>query len=103
MTLQGFATVGEHGITVTLGMLMLAMFLGFLRLALGPSLPDRVVALDLISMVAVGLMATYTIASNQPVYVDAAIVVALTAFFSTVGFARYLEMRTKKKGVGSDA
>jgi multicomponent Na+:H+ antiporter subunit F len=78
---------------VVFGVLVLAMFLAFIRLVRGPSLPDRVVALDLITVQLAAMLAVDTIATGQPVFLDAAIVLALIAFFSTVAFARYLERR----------
>jgi len=72
-------------------MLTAAVILAFLRLVHGPSVPDRVVALDLIAVLVVAIVATYNIATNQPVLFDAAIVLALVAFLGTVAFARYVE------------
>lgn len=76
---------------VVLLALSLALFAAFYRLVRGPSLADRVVALDLMAVLAAGLIATYAIHTEQRVYLDAAIVVALIAFLATVAFARYLE------------
>ena len=75
------------------GVLVLSMFLSFIRLVRGPSLPDRVVALDLITVQIAAMLAVDTIATGQTVFLDAAIVLALIAFLSTVAFARYLERR----------
>ncbi|MEX0806924.1 MAG: cation:proton antiporter [Candidatus Binatia bacterium] len=74
-----------------LALLSSALFVAFFRLARGPSLPDRVVALDLISTISVAIVAVYTIITNKPVLLDVAIVLALIAFLGTVAFARYLE------------
>ena len=76
----------------TLGM---ALFLAFLRLVRGPTLPDRVVALDLITVLVVAIIVLYAIATHQHVLLDAAIVLALVAFLSTVAFARYIERRAQ--------
>jgi multicomponent Na+:H+ antiporter subunit F len=75
------------------GVLVLAMFLAFIRLVRGPSLPDRVVALDLITVQIAAMLAVDTVATGQSVFLDAAIVLALIAFLGTVAFARYLERR----------
>jgi multicomponent Na+:H+ antiporter subunit F len=77
--------------SIALVLLSSALFLGFYRLARGPSLPDRVVALDLIGTISVGFIGVYSIMTNQPVFMDVAIVLALIAFLGTVAFARYLE------------
>jgi multicomponent Na+:H+ antiporter subunit F len=65
--------------------------LAFIRLARGPSLADRVVALDLIAFLAVGFVATYTVASGQPAFLEAATALALIAFLGTIAFARYVQ------------
>ncbi len=78
---------------VVFAMLTAALLCAFVRLARGPSLPDRVVALDLLAVVAVGMITVYAIDLGQRVFLDAAIVVALIAFLGTVAFARYVERR----------
>jgi len=86
---------GPVGVAVALALFMLtaALFLAFIRLARGPSMPDRVVALDLITSIAVGIIAIDVIVANQPAFLDAASVVALITFLGTVAYARYLERR----------
>jgi multicomponent Na+:H+ antiporter subunit F len=78
---------------VVLPLLGLAVVIVFVRLARGPSLPDRVVALDLLATLAIGIVAAYAITTDQPVLLDVASVLALLAFLGTVAFARYLEKR----------
>jgi len=80
---------------IVLGLLALAALLGFVRLLRGPSLPDRVVAFDLLATVGVGISAVYSMAHNQPVFLDVAVVLALISFVGTVAFARYIEQRLK--------
>lgn len=77
--------------SIALAMLSVALLLAFIRLARGPTLPDRVVALDLISILTAGSAAVYAVAAEQPVYLDVALVLALISFLGTVAFARYLE------------
>ena len=84
------------GVTdIVFAMLILAMFLAFIRLARGPSLPDRVVAFDVMTVAAAGILAVDTIAIGQAVFLDAAIVLALISFLATVAFARYLERSSR--------
>ena len=87
MTLLGGA------LTLALTLSGLAILLALIRLVCGPSLPDRVVALDLIGVLAVGMIAAYEVATEQPVLLDAATVLALVAFLGTVAFARYVERK----------
>jgi multicomponent Na+:H+ antiporter subunit F len=76
---------------IALAMLGIALLLALVRLIRGPTLPDRVVALDLMTILAAGTTAVYAIAARQPVFLDVALVVALISFLGTVAFARYLE------------
>ena len=80
---------------IVLGLLAFAALLGFFRLLRGPSLPDRVVAFDLLATVGVGISAVYAMAHDQPVFLDVAVVIALISFVGTVAFARYIEERIK--------
>lgn len=74
--------------------IMVGMAIAFVRLARGPSMPDRVVALDLITVLAVAFCAVYAIAFDEPAFLDVAIALALVAFLATVAFARFVERRT---------
>jgi multicomponent Na+:H+ antiporter subunit F len=84
-------SIQDLGLYFILPLLSMAMLLTFVRLAKGPSLPDRVVALDLLAVLAMGMAAVYAIAMNQPVFLDVAIVLALISFLGTVAFAYYIE------------
>ena len=78
-------------IILTYAILMLALVFTFARLWLGPTLPDRVVALELIAAIVVALVGTYSVHHDSPAFLDVAIVMALMAFLAAIGFASYLE------------
>ena len=78
---------------VVLGMLAAAMVIAFIRLARGPRLPDRVVALDLISVIVMAFICVYAVRFNQPNFLDVAIIMALLTFLGTVAFAFDIERR----------
>jgi multicomponent Na+:H+ antiporter subunit F len=77
--------------TVVLNVLVVALFLAFVRLVRGPSLPDRVVALELCGTVVIGMIAVQAIITEQSVLLDVAIGLALVSFLGTVAFARYVQ------------
>lgn len=79
-------------IAVNLVVLMLgaALAITCFRLFKGPTLPDRVVALDLISTLVVGMIAAYAIATNQSVFLIDAIVLTVISFLGTIAFAFYV-------------
>lgn len=76
-------------LTVLVGTILLATW----RLARGPHILDRVIALDFMTVVLVGLLGVYAVATDQPSYLDVAMVIALLSFLGTVGFAYYVEQR----------
>jgi multicomponent Na+:H+ antiporter subunit F len=79
------------GGTAALGLLGGAVLLAFVRLLRGPDLANRVVALDILSILGVGMAAAAAVVAGDPVYLDVALILALIAFVSTVAFARYAE------------
>ncbi|MDV5170116.1 monovalent cation/H+ antiporter complex subunit F [Photobacterium rosenbergii] len=78
--------------------LIISLVLAFMRLILGPTLADRVVALDLISFVTIGFIAVYTLDSGQKSLLDVAITLALVAFLGTIAFARLITKQKLDKG-----
>jgi multicomponent Na+:H+ antiporter subunit F len=93
MTLSDFVSTASY---IALCMIGVAILLAVVRLIRGPSLPDRVVALDLISILVAGMTAVYAIASGQAVFLDVATILALISFLGTVAFARYVEKQVSQ-------
>lgn len=81
----------EAGIDVLLAVLTVSLALGFVRLNLGPDVPNRTVAFDLIAMHAVGMVALIAIRHNAPMLLDITLVAAVLGFLGTMLLARYLE------------
>lgn len=80
---------------VTIIILILAMGLALIRLIKGRSLCDRVVALDFMTLLMVGIVGAKTIISGESSSLFTCMVISLIAFLSTVAFAYYLERRGK--------
>ena len=78
---------------VLIPVLSISILLTFIRILRGPSLPDRVVAVDILGAVAVTVMAAYSVATEETVFLDVALVVALVSFLGTIGFAYYIDRR----------
>lgn len=74
-----------------LPVLSLSMLLIFIRLFKGPTLMDKVIALDLLVIVAIGSFAGYGILHDEVVIVDIALILAILAFLSTIAFTYYYE------------
>jgi multicomponent Na+:H+ antiporter subunit F len=73
---------------VTLGV---ALLIAVLRLMKGPTLPDRIVAMDLAGVLVVGLIVVLAASTGVRATLDAAIVIALIGFVGTVAYATYVE------------
>lgn len=85
-------------IDLTAALMLLAILCSFVRLVRGPSLPDRVVALDLITIITVAIVGLFAVASDVSAFLDVAIGLALVAFLATVAFAWYADRRAAQFG-----
>ncbi|MGF1556810.1 cation:proton antiporter [Paucihalobacter sp.] len=90
-------TLYDYLYYILLPVLSVAMILLFVRFLLGPSIADRVIALDLLITTSIGIIAIYSIITNQPTFLDIAMILALIAFLGTVAFSYYLEKRNKNE------
>lgn len=78
--------------SAALTVLMVTVLLSFWRLRKGPSLPDRVVAMDLLTTVGIAITAVYAVITDQPVILDVATILALISFLGTIAFAYYVDL-----------
>ncbi len=62
-----------------------------IRLVLGPTIPDRVVAFDTLNTLVVASLVSFGLAFKTATYIDVAIVYAILSFVATIYIARYLE------------
>lgn len=74
-------------------LVMLGVVFAFVRLVSGPTLSDRVVALDMMTVLLVSFCGLYAIRSDDTAFIDVAIVLALIGFLATVALARFVERR----------
>lgn len=77
-----------HAVYLTLGV---ALLLTVVRLLRGPSLPDRVIALDMSAYLTIGFSAMAALTTNHSGYITVALALGLFVFLGTIAFARYLE------------
>ena len=88
------STVGGFlgaALSVTVLCLIVALFAAAWRLFAGPTLADRVVALDLIAVLLIVFLVVFRMVSGTNAYVYIAIGLALISFLATVAFAHYIE------------
>ena len=71
--------------------IMMAIGLGIYRLVKGPTVVDRVIALDLLTLISIALIAMIAHITSRFIYIDVALVYGLLSFLSVLAVARYLE------------
>lgn len=74
-----------------MGVLAVSFFLAGFRLFKGPTLPDRVAALDLMAVILMCLIGAYAVQTGKGWFLDGVLILGLLGFLSTVAFARYME------------
>ena len=89
-----------RAIDLTAALILFGLVCAFVRLVKGPSLPDRVVSVDLITVLAVAIVGLVQVETGSESYVDVAFALALVAFLATVAFAWYADQRTNETANG---
>ena len=90
---EAFRSVAE---LAALAMLSVSFLITVYRFYRGPTLPDRVLALDLLVAAAIGFIATIGIKTGYTLYVDIAVALGLVGFLATVAFARFISSRGER-------
>jgi len=78
-------------LTAALILIALSMVFGILRLILGHQTVDRVIAIDLLTVIAIAVIALYAHYAGRFIYLDVALVYGLLSFLGVLAVARYLE------------
>jgi multicomponent Na+:H+ antiporter subunit F len=88
----------EHSISIvvliiTFSFLLTALVLAFIRLLKGPSINDRIAAMDVIAIVVMGFIIVYSVLIEKDIYLDLAVIISLISFIGTVAVSTYLKHR----------
>ncbi|RZT36889.1 K+/H+ antiporter subunit F [Cupriavidus agavae] len=78
-------------IPIALALQGLAFLLTVARLLRGPSLPDRIIALDTLSINAIALLVLYGMVIDSTLFFEIALLIAVTGFIGTVALTKYLQ------------
>ena len=89
-------TLDSYIDNVILPILAIALLLVFIRIFKGPTIVDRVIALDLLITIGISVITAYSISTGKSTFIDVAIMLALIAFLSTIAFSYYIEKRGRK-------
>ena len=92
MTTQEFLEVCT---LIALALLVVAFLVISVRIIIGPTLPDRVLALDMLVAAGIGFIAVVAVKTTFFLYLDIAIALGLVGFLATVAFARFILKRDR--------
>lgn len=86
-------SVSNTVLVIAFSMLLAALVLAFARLLKGPSINDRIAAMDLIAAVVMGFVLIYSVMINKSIYFDIPVIISLISFIGTVAVSTYLKHR----------
>lgn len=72
-------------------LLLIAMFMTLYRFLIGPTLSDRIIAFDVLSILCISLLVIIALIFQSSLYLDIALVFGLISFLGTTIFGRYIE------------
>ena len=82
-------------LTVVIVVLVASAILVLYRFVKGPTLPDRVTAIDLITTIVIAIIVVFSILWKSPNFFDVAMVLSLISFLGSISYAFYLTKRNK--------
>ena len=87
------APIIQFAIVGSMHVVGLAMLMALWRLLRGPTVPDRILALDTLSVTAIAQLMLFGMHLDSPVYFEAALVIAMLGFGTTVVLSKYVLRR----------
>lgn len=80
----------DNALWISLALFSISVLLNLYRVAIGPDLPDRILALDTMYVNSIALIVLFGIWLNTKMYFEAALLIAMLGFISTVAICKYL-------------
>lgn len=80
----------DNALWISVALFTVSIMLNLYRVAIGPALPDRILALDTMYVNSIALIVLFGIWLNTKTYFEAALLIAMLGFISTVAVCKYL-------------
>ena len=71
--------------------MLISLVMAIIRLLIGPTVGDRAVALDAMTIISLSLIGWTALSSGREIYLDVALIYGLISFVGIVAIARYME------------
>lgn len=81
----------ETILTISLTLFGIAILIAFVRVIIGPTFPDRVIAMDVVGVNLISAIAIVSILFKTRAFFDVILVLGILAFISTISFSKFLE------------
>jgi multicomponent Na+:H+ antiporter subunit F len=83
--------LAEYILMAAAVLIFMGVGFGVLRLVLGPTVIDRIVAVDMLTIISISTISLYALVADRFIYLDVALVYGVLSFLAVVAVARYLE------------
>lgn len=81
----------EAMLGVSIVLFTMTIFIALIRIMLGPSLPDRVVALDVIGVNLIAVIAVISVIMKTKAFLEAILILGILSFIGTIAFSKFIE------------
>ncbi len=86
-------TIPDIVLYIAFAFLITAMIITLIRLLKGPSVNDRIAAMDLIASIIMGVILVYAVLINNAMYFDIPLIISLISFIGTIAVSTYLKQK----------
>ena len=83
--------MAEYILMAAAVLILLGVGFGVLRLVLGPTVIDRIAAVDMLTIISLSTISLYALVADRFIYLDVALVYGVLSFLAVVAVARYLD------------
>ena len=83
--------MADIALNIAFMLIFFSIVFGIIRLVIGPDTVDRVVAIDLLTIIAIAVIGLLAHVANRYIYLDVALVYGLLSFLGVLAVARFLE------------
>ncbi|WP_342514234.1 Na(+)/H(+) antiporter subunit F1 [Sporosarcina sp. FSL K6-1522] len=81
----------ETMLTISLILFATTIAIAVIRIVLGPSMPDRVIALDMIGVNLIAMIAVVSIILKTKAFLEVILILGILSFIGTIAFSKFIE------------
>ncbi|MBO0602111.1 Na(+)/H(+) antiporter subunit F1 [Sporosarcina sp. E16_3] len=78
-------------LTTSLVLFSLTIAIAVIRIILGPSMPDRVIGLDMIGVNLIAMIAVISVVMNTKAFLEVILILGILSFIGTIAFSKFIE------------